>query len=55
MINGSPRSTFMVSEVIAVEDRTQDLPYLLAGLRLLRIDDVVRRSDVGHLRSFQEG
>lgn len=39
--------TFTVSEVIAVEDRTQDLPYLLAGLRLGRIDDVVRRSDAG--------
>ncbi len=36
-----------VSEVIAVEDRTQDLPYLLAGLRLGRIDDAVRRSDAG--------
>ncbi len=39
--------TFTVSEVIAVEDRTQDLPYLLAGLRLGRIDDAVRRSDAG--------
>lgn len=39
--------TFTVSEVVAVEDRTQDLPYLLAGLRLSRIDDPVRRSDVG--------
>jgi hypothetical protein len=39
--------TFEVSEVVAVEDRTQDLPYLLAGLRLGRIDDVVRRSDAG--------
>lgn len=39
--------TFMVSEVIAVEDRTQDLPYLLAGLRFGRIDDAVRRSDAG--------
>ena len=38
---------FTVSEVIAVEDRTQDLPYLLAGLRLGRIDDAVRRSDAG--------
>lgn len=36
---------FAVSEVVAVEDRTQDLPYLLAGLRLGRIDDPVRRSD----------
>jgi hypothetical protein len=39
--------TFTVSEVIAVEDRSQDLPYLLAGLRLGRIDDAVRRSDAG--------
>lgn len=39
--------TFAVSEVIAVEDRSQDLPYLLAGLRLGRIDDPIRRSDVG--------
>lgn len=38
---------FTVCEVIAVEDRTQDLPYLLAGLRLGRIDDAVRRSDAG--------
>ncbi len=36
---------FEVSEVIAVEDRTQDLPYILAGLRLGRIGDPVRRSD----------
>jgi len=38
-------SRFEVSEVVAVEDRTQDLPYLLAGLRLGRIGDPVRRSD----------
>lgn len=36
---------FEVSEVIAVEDRTDDLPYLLAGLRLRRLEDPVRRSD----------
>lgn len=36
---------FEVTEVVAVEDRTQDLPYLLAGLRLGRIGDPVRRSD----------
>jgi len=36
---------FTVTEVIAVEDRTQDLPYLLAGVRLGRLDDPVRRSD----------
>jgi hypothetical protein len=39
--------TFTISEVIAVEDRTQDLPYLLAGLRLGRIQDPIRRSDAG--------
>jgi hypothetical protein len=39
-------AAFEVSEVIAVEDRTGDLPYLLAGLRLDRLDDPVRRSDV---------
>ncbi len=36
---------FEVSEVIAVEDRADDLPYLLAGLRLGRLEDPVRRSD----------
>ncbi len=36
---------FHICEVIAVEDRTQDLPYLLAGLRLGRIGDPVRQSD----------
>ena len=36
-----------VSEVIAIEDRTDDLPYLLAGLRLGRLEDPVRRSDAG--------
>lgn len=41
----SVSSRFEVSEVVAVEDRTQDLPYLLAGLRLGRIGDPVRRSD----------
>lgn len=36
---------FEVSEVVAVENRIQDLPYLLAGLRLGRIGGPVRRSD----------
>lgn len=36
---------FAVAEVIVVEDRTRDLPYLLAGLRLGRIGDPIRRSD----------
>lgn len=41
----SLQGRFEVSEVVAVEDRSQDLPYLLAGLRLGRINDPVRRSD----------
>jgi hypothetical protein len=36
---------FEVSEVIAIEDRTDDLPYLLAGLRLGRLENPARRSD----------
>jgi hypothetical protein len=36
---------FEISEVVAVEDRLGDLPYLLAGLRLARLEDPVRRSD----------
>lgn len=43
----SVAGVFQISEVVAVEDRTQDLPYLLAGLRLGRIHDPVRRSDTG--------
>lgn len=38
---------FEICQVIAVEDRMQDLPYLLAGIRLGRIIDPVRRSDAG--------
>ena len=34
-----------VVDVIAAENRLDELPYLLAGLRLQRIDDPVRRSD----------
>jgi len=41
----SLQGRFEVCEVVAVEDRSQDLPYLLAGLRLGRINDPVRRSD----------
>lgn len=37
---------FQVSEVVAVEARESDLPYLLAGLRLGRITDPMRGSDV---------
>lgn len=36
---------FTVIEVVAVEQRLDDLAYLLAGLRLGRIADPVRRSD----------
>jgi hypothetical protein len=49
---------FEVSEVIAVEDRAGDLPYLLAGLRLGRLADPVRRSDaqrrVARIRRLRE-
>lgn len=37
--------SYEITEVIAVEDRSGDLPYLLAGIRLGRLDDPVRRSD----------
>lgn len=40
-----PSGVVEIIEVIAVEDRTGDLPYLLAGLRLGRLEDPVRRSD----------
>ncbi len=46
MVRGH-RGCFVVSEVIAVEDQTNDMPYLLAGLRLGRIENDVRRSDAG--------
>lgn len=36
---------YEVWEVVAVEDRSDDLPYLLAGVRLGRIADPIRRSD----------
>ena len=38
---------FEVCEVITVDVRTEDLAYLLAGVRLGRINDPVRRSDIG--------
>lgn len=48
---------FLVSEVIAVDDRSQDLPYLLAGLRLGRLEDPVQRSEaerrIARLRRFR--
>jgi hypothetical protein len=48
---------FLVSEVIAVDDRSDDLPYLLAGLRLGRLDEPVRRSEaerrIARLRRYR--
>jgi chromosome segregation ATPase len=48
-----------VVDVIAVEERTADLPYLMAGLRLGRITDPVRRSDaqrrVARIRRHLDG
>lgn len=48
---------FLVSEVIAVDDRSEDLPYLLAGLRLGRLDEPVRRSEaerrIARLRRYR--
>jgi len=41
----SDDGTWAVAEVVAIEERTRDLPYLLAGIRLGRIVDPVRRSD----------
>lgn len=37
--------SFEICEVVAVDARQGDLAYLLAGLRLARIADPVRRSD----------
>lgn len=39
-------NTFEISEVVTVEERTQDLAYLLTGVRLGRIADPIRRSDI---------
>lgn len=41
----SAAGVFEVSEVICVEERTDDLAYLLAGIRLGRIANPLRRSD----------
>jgi len=50
---------FVVSEVIVIEDRADDLPYLLAGLRLGRLHDPVRRSEaqrrIDRIRRLREG
>lgn len=37
--------TYEVTEVVAVGDRSGDLPHLLAGIRLGRLNDPVRRSE----------
>jgi hypothetical protein len=53
------KGAFEISEVIAVEDRTADLPYLLAGLRPGRLEDPIRRSDaqrrVARIRQLRDG
>ena len=58
VVRGSGSSIDVV-DVVAVEDRTHDLPYILAGLRLERISDPVRRSDaqrrIDRIRSLREG
>lgn len=40
---------FEVIEVVAVDARERDLAYLLAALRLERIDDVVRQADTARI------
>ena len=37
---------FVVVEVVAIDERADDLVYLLAGVRLGRIVDPIRRSDI---------
>jgi hypothetical protein len=38
-------NTFEITEVVTVEERAGDLAYLVAGVRLGRITDPIRRSD----------
>lgn len=51
--------TYEVTEVVAVEDRSGDLPYLLGGIRLGRLNDPVRRSHamrrIHRIRQHLEG
>lgn len=47
VVRALSRRQFEVCEVISVEARAADLAYLLAGLRLGRIEDPIRRSDIG--------
>ncbi len=51
--------SYEVTEVVAVEDRSGDLPYLLAGILLGRLNDPVRRSDamrrIHRIRQHLEG
>ena len=50
---------FRVCEVVVVEDRARDLPYLLAGMRLNRLDDPIRRSEalrrIDRIRRLRDG
>jgi hypothetical protein len=53
------KGAFEISQVIAVEDRTADLPYLLAGLRLGRLEDPISRFEaqrrVARIRRLRDG
>ena len=50
---------FRVCEVVAARDRARDLPYLLAGMRLNRLDDPNRRSEalrrIDRIRRLRDG
>lgn len=51
--------TFEITEVVTVEERAGDLAYLIAGVRLGRITDPIRRSDaerrIARIRSLRDG
>jgi hypothetical protein len=51
-------TTFEISEVVTVEERANDLAYLLTGVRLGRIADPLRRSDterrIARLRGLRD-
>ena len=51
--------SFRVCEVVAGEERARDLPYLLAGMRLNRLDDPIRRSEalrrIDRIRRLRDG
>jgi hypothetical protein len=50
---------FEIIEVVTVEERANDLAYLLAGVRLGRINDPLRRSDterkIARIRKLRSG